>query len=422
MKKAFVAIALGIFLAMTVGSVYALEVFKSPTEVIRYDASKAFNGYTMFSPFSVPSGDTLTTYLIDMQGNVVHAWEGFEYSPGLYAYLMEDGNIMRAERRPEAVAADTYKVLSGPSCGRVEEYDWDGNLVWTIDHYSADSISHHDFQRIWNTKLGAYTTIFLTFERLTAEDAVALGADPIYEADYIGQNVAKPEIGWSLDGIYEVDMDKNIIWKWSFADHLCQDYDPTKPNFGVISEMPGKLDINYLLYVAEKDGETARAFHAALKGGWYLESWEAEGTERYINNPNTDLIIDREREAAKVTHTREEWEAEFGGDYDEHDIKIEVCPVCGFVKTLTDYCDCGHVQDKSKWIYSDEMCAMLSSENTTREMLTNHPLSEYWQEMCQKIFPILWEELEEMVRNAEQKEIPDLFTSKAEKIPDLVTV
>ena len=186
-------------------------------------------------------------------------------------------------------------------------------------------------------------------------------------------------------------------------------YESVENTFEIL-DCTGKLDINYLLYVAKKDGETARAFHAALKGGWYLESWEAEGTERYINNPNTDLIIDMEREVAKVIYTREEWEAEFGGDYDEHDIKIEVCPVCGFVKTLTDYCDCGHVQEKSKWIYSDEMCAMLSSENTTREMLTNHPLSEYWQEMCQKIFPILWEELEEMVRNAEQKEIPGLVT------------
>jgi hypothetical protein len=244
MKKVILlTVAVAMFIALPLGSVFAYEAFTGPTEVIRYDADKAYNGYTLFSPFSTP-GDTYTTFLMDMKGNIVHTWGGFENAPGLYAYLMENGHIMRGDRLPAATPADTYKVLSGPRCGRVQEYDWDGNLVWSVDHYSADSISHHDFQRIWNKKLGAYTTIFLTFERMTAQDAIDLGTNPIYEGDYTGENENKT--GWSLDGIYEVDMNGTIVWKWSFAEHLCQDYDITKPNFGVISEMPEKLDINWL--------------------------------------------------------------------------------------------------------------------------------------------------------------------------------
>jgi hypothetical protein len=245
MKKVILLIvAVAMFIAMPLSSVFAVEVFKAPTEVIQYDADKAYNGYTLFSPFNSPIG-TWTTYLMDMKGNIVHTWEGFEYSPGLHGYLLENGNLLRGARIPAAAAANTYGVLSGPPCGGIQEFDWDGNLVWSVDHYSADSISHHDFHRIWNKKLGAYTTIFLTFERMTAADAIDLGTDPIYEGDYTGANENKD--GWSLDGIYEVDVSGNIIWKWTFAEHLCQDYDPNKTTTYVadISAHPEKLDINW---------------------------------------------------------------------------------------------------------------------------------------------------------------------------------
>ena len=52
MKKAFIAIALGIFLAMAAGSVYAYTAHYGPTETVYYDQSKAYNGYTIFNPLS----------------------------------------------------------------------------------------------------------------------------------------------------------------------------------------------------------------------------------------------------------------------------------------------------------------------------------------------------------------------------------
>ena len=38
----------------------------------------------------------------------------------------------------------------------------------------------------------------------------------------------------------------NIIWEWNFKDHLIQNHDNTKDNYGVISEHPELLDFNYL--------------------------------------------------------------------------------------------------------------------------------------------------------------------------------
>ena len=96
MKKAFIAIALGIFLVMTVGSVYALEVFQCPTELIQYDSDKAYPGYVLFNPFQ-----THTQYLIDMQGNVVHTWDT-DYTQ---AFMAISGGWNFNSRR------------SGPDCG-----------------------------------------------------------------------------------------------------------------------------------------------------------------------------------------------------------------------------------------------------------------------------------------------------------------
>ena len=35
-----------------------------------------------------------TTYLIDMEGNIVHQWDT-EYGPGAYAELLPNGNLLR---------------------------------------------------------------------------------------------------------------------------------------------------------------------------------------------------------------------------------------------------------------------------------------------------------------------------------------
>jgi len=216
MRKILIILAVGIFIAVTVSSALAVEVFTAPTELHQYDASKAYNGYTLFTPFKFGPFGPWTTWLIDMEGNVVHSFSN-QYGPGLHAMLLENGNFLRGAQNPGAAAADTYGVLSGPRCGRLEELDWDGNVVWEYDHFDENSISHHDFHKIWNNQLGEYTYIMLTFERKSATDAVNLGGDPIYQFDWSG---GTDGLSWSLDGIIEVNQAGEVIWFWNFADHL----------------------------------------------------------------------------------------------------------------------------------------------------------------------------------------------------------
>lgn len=55
----------------------------------------AFSGYTLFAPLK-----SNTTYLIDMEGAVVHTWES-TLRPGNAAYLLENGHLLRCAREPD---------------------------------------------------------------------------------------------------------------------------------------------------------------------------------------------------------------------------------------------------------------------------------------------------------------------------------
>jgi len=250
MKKALITVAAGIFLAMTVGSVYAVEVFQAPTELIQWDRTKTYDGYTLFNPFT-----TTTQYLIDMEGNVVHTWQ-CETTPGLYGYLMEDGTLVRGASRAAAGEADTTSnglLSGGGSASGVQEIQWDGTVTWDWDHYSASYRRHHDFRKIWNNALGEYTYISIEWTWLSKDDAIALGADP---AD------THNDEGWSPGGIVEVNANKEIIWRWSFADHCVQNFDPAKTadftdvngilragaTYGNPEDYPGKMNTNALTY------------------------------------------------------------------------------------------------------------------------------------------------------------------------------
>ena len=39
----------------------------------------------------------------------------------------------------------------------------------------------------------------------------------------------------------------SIVWEWHLWDHLIQDYDPTKDNYGVVGDHPELIDVNYSL-------------------------------------------------------------------------------------------------------------------------------------------------------------------------------
>jgi len=98
--------------------------------LIYYDPTKAYNGYTLFTPASPGGGDK--TYLIDMEGRIVHLWD-LEGWVRYHVELLPNGNIFggRYDRdKPIAVM-----IFLG---GELFEMDWDGNVVWRYDDPEMD--------------------------------------------------------------------------------------------------------------------------------------------------------------------------------------------------------------------------------------------------------------------------------------------
>jgi hypothetical protein len=184
------------------------------TELRYWDSTKAYKGYTLFAA----SGKT---YLIDMEGYVVRQW-----NLGTNPRLLDNGNLLDATK-------------SDPSgFGGFRELDWNGNTVWEYTETRTGYAPHHDWTRIYNKKLKAYTTLYIANKSITKEQALASGANPA-SSNYTDVQV---------DAIVEVDMTGSIVWEWCFFDHGVQSFDSTKLKYAgagkTAAHWPGKIDLN----------------------------------------------------------------------------------------------------------------------------------------------------------------------------------
>ena len=203
-------------------SAHAYESITGPTGVLKYDKGKAFEGYTLYSP----TIRCKTTYLIDMEGNVVHKWDS-EYDPGLHAVLLPNGNLLRAGAIPQK--KETGYLGFGGIGGIIEEFDWNGKKVWECKLYSpGKEFQHHTFDRMPNGN-----TLILGWEYKTKEEAIAKGRDPnTCPTDPIVQDDI-PHDGFWVDFVREVNKKGKTVWEWHAWDH--------------IGRGPKKLDINHRL-------------------------------------------------------------------------------------------------------------------------------------------------------------------------------
>ncbi len=179
------------------------------------------DGYVLFEPSS-----STYTYLINKEGDVVHTWESELNS--MNSYLLPNGHLFRLERDENFPT-----FAAGGQAGRIREYDWEGNMVWDFKYFNEKELTHHDFEIMPNGNILA-----ISYEALTVEEAIAAGKDPHHI----------PKAGIWLDKIIEVKPVKpdggTVVWEWQMKDHLIQDLDPTKSNYGVVTENPRKININ----------------------------------------------------------------------------------------------------------------------------------------------------------------------------------
>lgn len=197
-------------------------VFGQNTIGVLNNSSSAYDGYTLYAP-----ADFTSTYLIDNCGRVINQWDS-DFIPGLVAYLLPDGRLLRSGRE-----ISTNNFTAAGKGGMIQIFDWEGNLEWEAVVSDEQFGAHHDIEYLPNGNI-----LLLRWERKLEAELLQAGKD---------SNFTPAEL-WIPSIIEIVPLsfgDFDIVWEWHLFDHLVQDVDPTKDNFGVIAENPRKVDLNY---------------------------------------------------------------------------------------------------------------------------------------------------------------------------------
>ena len=211
----------GGFLTLAFALLFALPLKSQGTVGTLQLEPNATSGYILFSP-----NGSETTYLIDRCGREIHHWQT-DGRPGLMAYLMENGDLVRTRRH------QTGEFAGGGIGGIIERLDWDGNVIWRDTLATANYHQHHDIAVMPNGNILA-----ILWEKWFAEDAIARGQLPELASEEIW--VTRLVELHPLPG-----SGSEVIWSWSPWEHLIQDTDPALPNYGQPSEHPGRFDVNY---------------------------------------------------------------------------------------------------------------------------------------------------------------------------------
>ena len=179
-------------------------------------SADAYEGYTLLAPDR--SGQA---FLLDVHGRQVHDWEHGPYNGRRGSRLGPDGSLYSSGTISNPAQA------AGGVTGALYIQDWDGNVVWDFNYSNANRTLHHDLEVLPNGNVLAFAWV-----KHTAAELVALGRNPatIPNGELWGERIVELE----PTGLHTA----NVVWAWNLIDHLIQDFDPTKPNFGVVADHP----------------------------------------------------------------------------------------------------------------------------------------------------------------------------------------
>ena len=202
------------------------------------DPDKTAEGYNLIFPHNQSD-----VFLLDNCGQVVHKWEGDDmYRPGNSVYLLENGNLIKCKRNEVPI---DDPIWAGGGGAVVEIRDWDNQLLWSFEQNNDSLRLHHDVAPMPNGNI-----LMLSWELRTNEEALAAGRDP----NKLSQNKLWP------DYVFEVDPTTDeVVWEWHAWDHLIQDFDASKANFGVVADHPELIDINFDTHDGHPDWMHANA-------------------------------------------------------------------------------------------------------------------------------------------------------------------
>jgi len=184
-------------------------------------STQVFEGYTLYSTYNTIQNSSI---LISNNEDVIQAWV-HENGPASMPYLMPDSSIIYPYRVPNP------SMIAPGVGGGIQRIDWNGTIIW--DYLFSDSLyqHHHDIEILPNGNV-----LILVWERKSDIEAYSVGRQTI-------ESVLNEM--W-VPAILELEPETGyIVWEWHIWDHIIQDVDPTLANYGIVSNHPELIDINY---------------------------------------------------------------------------------------------------------------------------------------------------------------------------------
>ena len=272
-KKLCVSTVVGVVLSLAIAYWAAAYPTIFPTGTTIYNPDESYSSYILISDHSSqgnhPSAKVRAEStppddirLIDMNGNVVHTWK-------VTAYFNKRSRLL----------PNGHLVYVGPN-ETATEYDWDGNVVW--EHEGIASVNDMRILPNNNRLFIAHEPLPDEFQMQVEDVEIAPWWSPRKRGSVEHQRGAD---------IYEVNMDKEVVWEWHAHNHLDLN------RFSPVTPEGDWLHMNSIQPLPEN-------------------KWYDAGDERFkpgnilINPRNIDMLFIVDRETKKVVW---EWTHDYKG-------------------------------------------------------------------------------------------------------------
>ncbi|WP_405413059.1 aryl-sulfate sulfotransferase [Maribacter sp. Asnod1-A12] len=169
---------------------------------------------------------------------IIHEWQ-LQYGLGNDVELLSNGKLLAS------LGIDSPDFSFGGFGGIIQLIDPDSTVDWEFIYANDEHIIHHDVEMLPNGNVLA-----IVWNLRSGQELDSIG--------YLGEE----EIIYT-ESIIEIDPNTNeIVWLWDSWDHIIQDSDDSKLHFGVVSNHPELIDINYIDVLRETaipDGDIMHA-------------------------------------------------------------------------------------------------------------------------------------------------------------------
>ncbi|MEM7205858.1 MAG: aryl-sulfate sulfotransferase [Planctomycetota bacterium] len=151
--------------------------------------------------------------LVDPNGTIVHHW------------------ITNIQRHG-GIALDAQGALYHGFGSGFRKRSLGSGLLWSYNAPAQYAVSH-DLQPLPNGNV-----LLMAGELKTSAEVAAAGRDPLTTTPTV-------EYGVILELQQTGPNSGTVVWEWHVFDHLVQDFDATKANFGVVQDRWERVDANY---------------------------------------------------------------------------------------------------------------------------------------------------------------------------------